>query len=447
MHSHPDSLNTECDREPGLLCRPGDSPTPKTGQMIAQNLVSQQPSGGVDGRRSLVLTEIVQEQAVWPRADYDEAALVRYRECPDQLPPVRVDRQTRVLLDGFHRLKVHQECGRAEIPVIFEDCPPEKHLARSLELNLHGAPIPSTQRNRVLVQLAEQGLTQTEIAKVAGLTQERVSQILAAYRGDSGLLSADQSDRSWDALRLVEQGRSIRAAARLTGMSKSTVERAVLQAKQRQEAIRQHLQSRSTLTSLLRYPDRGPWGQSRYFGNCPGYLLVDLLDYFKPQSVFDPMEGSGTTREVCFDFHVEYEGRDLRMGFDLLSSPLPDRTFDLIFWHPPYWPGHQYSDHPNDFSQATNGKDFLQRMQEGFQRLMTRLAPRGHIVMLIGDGRKNGVFYSIHSAILQWGLLPVEAVLIKSGDHERRARHFQYGPTRFIPTLHEYVLIFKGATP
>lgn len=444
MHNHPDSLVIECDRGPELR-KPGESPTSDVGQRTAPVLACQLPPGEADGRRLLALSEIVQQHAVWPRGDYDDAALVRYRECPDQLPPIRVDLHTRVLLDGFHRVKVHQECGRAEIPVIFEDCPPEHHLARSLELNLHGAPIPTAQRNQVLVQLAAQGYTQTEIARVAGLTQERVSQILAAYRGDSGLSPADQPDRSWDALRLVEQGRSIREAARLTGMSKSTVERAVLQAKQRQEAIRQHLQSRSMLTSLLRYPDRGPWGQSRYFGNCPGYLLVDLLDYFKPQSVFDPMEGSGTTREVCFDFHVEYAGRDLRTGFDLLSSPLPDRRFELIFWHPPYWPGHQYSDHPNDFSQAKNYQDFLHRIQEGLQRLQTLLTPNGHLVMLIGDGRKNGVFYPVHSAILQWNLLPVEAVLIKSGDHERRARHFQYGPTRFIPTLHEYVLIFKGS--
>ncbi len=405
------------------------------------------PVREADAMLAIPLAEIIQQHAVWPRGDYDDAALVRYRECLDQLPPIRVDRQTRVLLDGFHRLMVHQECGRAEISVIFEDCPPEQHLARSLELNLHGAPIPTDQRNRVLVQLSAQSFTQKDIAKVAGLTQERVSQILTAYRRDSGSSHGGQPDRSWEALRLVEQGRSIREAARLTKMAKSTVERAVLQAKQRQEAIRQHLQSRSTLTSLLRYPDRGPWGQSRYFGNCPGYLLVDLLDYFKPHSVFDPMEGSGTTREVCFDFHVEYEGRDLRTGFDLLSSSLPDRLFDLIFWHPPYWPGHQYSDHPNDFSQAKNQQDFLHRIQEGLQRLRTCLAPKGHLVMLIGDGRKNGVFYPVHSAILQWNLLPVEAVLIKSGDHERRARHFQYGPTRFIPTLHEYVLIFKGATP
>jgi hypothetical protein len=205
-----------------------------------------------------------------------------------------------------------------------------------------------------------------------------------------------------------------------------------------------HLQSRGSLTSLLRYPERGPWGKASYFGNCNGYLIVDLIDYFTPQSVFDPMEGSGTTREVCFDLKVNYEGRDLHSGFDLLSSPLPDRQFDLIFWHPPYWPGHPYSNHPNDFSRAVNWLDYLERMREGLKRLMTLLSPNGHLVILIGDGRKNGVFFPIHSEIIHWELLPLEAVLIKEGDHERRAKHFCYGPTAFIPTLHEYVLIFKG---
>jgi len=392
------------------------------------------------------LEALRQDRSVWPRGDYDEAALVRYRECPDQLPPVRVDRQTRVLLDGYHRMKVHQELGRPEIPVIFEECPPHAHLARSLELNQHGTPIPTLQRNRVLVHLAQQGFTQTEMAKVAGLTQERVSQILAAYRVDSMAPRPEHANRVWDALRLVDQGGSLRDAARATGVPKSTVERALREAKARQECIRRHLQTRKGLTSLLRYPDRGPWGEARYFGNCTGYLLVDLLDYLQPQSVFDPMEGSGTTSAVCFDLNVACEGRDLRSGFDLLSSPLPDQPFDLIFWHPPYWPGHHYTNHPNDFSNAKTEEDFLSRMQHGFERLASLLTPKGHLVLLIGDGRKNGVFYPMHSQLIHFDLLPLDAVLIKEGDHERRARHFQYGPTLFIPTLHEYVLIFRGPT-
>lgn len=249
--------------------------------------------------------------------------------------------------------------------------------------------------------------------------------------------------REREALRLVRAGQSVAEVADQTGLHRLAIERGLREAIERQAVIRQHLQSRSGLTSLVRYPDRGPWGQAGYMGNCPGFLIVDLLDYFKPKSVFDPMEGAGTTGEVCADFNVEYEGRDLRTGFDLLSGALPDRPFDLVFWHPPYWPGFRYSDHPNDFSTATTYAEFLERLLAGLQRLCTVLAPQGHLAVLIGDGRKQGIFYPIHADLIANSPLKLEAMLIKDGEHPRRARHFRYGPTRFIPTLHEYVLIFK----
>lgn len=258
------------------------------------------------------------------------------------------------------------------------------------------------------------------------------------------LADLNSKKTEWQALQLIEEGRSFTEVQDVTGISRSTLEKAIVEAKCRQELIRKHLQSRSGLTSLLRYPDRGPWGKGSYYGNCSGYLIVDLIDHFKPASVLDPMEGSGTTGEVCFDFKVDYTGLDLKSDFDLLTSPLPDQRFDLIFWHPPYWPGHKYSDHPDDFSNAKGFENYLKRLRDGFSRLSNLLLPNGYLVILIGDGRKNGVFYPVHSQIIQWGLLPLEAILIKEGDHERRARYFRYGPTAFIPTLHEYVLIFKG---
>ena len=253
---------------------------------------------------------------------------------------------------------------------------------------------------------------------------------------------AEQHRRMRDAVRLIQSGQSVAEVATATALHRLSIERGMREAFERQHVIRQHLQSRGGLTSLLRYPDRGPWGQSGYMGNCPGFLIVDLVNYFNPASVFDPMEGSGTTGEVCADLNVDYEGRDLRSGFDLLSGPLPDRLFDLVFWHPPYWPGFRYSEHPNDFSTARTITDYLIRFHAGFQRLGGLLTPTGRLVVLIGDGRKSGTFYSIHSDVIRWGVLPLEAILIKDGDHARRARHYRYGPTRFIPTLHEYVLIF-----
>lgn len=267
------------------------------------------------------------------------------------------------------------------------------------------------------------------------------------HRSERQQEQADRQRGVREAVRLVRAGRSVGEVAQETGLHRLAIEKAMRDAFTRQDTIRQHLQSRPGLTSLLRYPDRGPWGQSGYLGNCPGFLIVDLLDYLKPRSVFDPMEGSGTTSEVCADFRIDYEGRDLRSGFDVLSSNLPDRCFDLIFWHPPYWPGFRYSDHPNDLSRATTMAGYLDRLRTGLIRLQTLLTPEGHLVLLIGDGRKNGVFYPIHAEVIQWRVLPLEAILIKEGDHARRARHFRYGPTRFIPTLHEFVLIFKGGAP
>lgn len=249
-------------------------------------------------------------------------------------------------------------------------------------------------------------------------------------------------ERAYAAVRMVNAGGGIAEVAHHLSLRSTDVERAWRTALHRQTTLRTYLQAQAGLRSLLTYPARGPWGQARYPGNCPGYLIVDLCTYFAPTAVLDPMEGSGTTREVCFDLDLEYWGRDLHEGFDLLSSPLPPRSFDLIFWHPPYWPGFRYTAHPNDFSRATSVEDYLERVKTGFLRLREILTAQGHLVLLIGDGRKRGRFYPVHSTVISWELLPVEAVLIKGGDHERRARHFRYGPRRFIPTLHEYVLIF-----
>ena len=53
------------------------------------------------------------------------------------------------------------------------------------------------------------------------------------------------------------------------------------------------------LTSLYHFHRAGDYGDRGYPGNCGGNLIKDLLRYFQPCSVFDPMTGSGTCRDVC----------------------------------------------------------------------------------------------------------------------------------------------------
>src|SRR5436309_2590034 len=81
-----------------------------------------------------------------------------------------------------------------------------------------------------------------------------------------------------------------------------------------QQALTEYLRRRPPLTSVVSYPSRGPWGDNRYPGNCSGYLLIDLCATYRPRRVLDPMEGGGTSRDVCADMDILYAGFDLCDG-------------------------------------------------------------------------------------------------------------------------------------
>ena len=92
------------------------------------------------------------------------------------------------------------------------------------------------------------------------------------------------------------------------------------------------------LTSLYHRSDPGKYGSRHYPGNCPGNLIKDLLRYFRPRSVFDPMTGSGTCRDVCREPRIPHFSADLKSGFDACDpAGYPAERFDFAWIHPPYW--------------------------------------------------------------------------------------------------------------
>ena len=38
------------------------------------------------------------------------------------------------------------------------------------------------------------------------------------------------------------------------------------------------------MESVISYSNRGPYGKSSYRGNCSGYVIRDLINYFYPNS-------------------------------------------------------------------------------------------------------------------------------------------------------------------
>ena len=62
--------------------------------------------------------------------------------------------------------------------------------------------------------------------------------------------------------------------------------------------------------------------------------------FFRPDGmVFDPMQGSGTCRDVCQELGLPCVSWDIHQGFDACDPQdfPPEGTFAFIWAHPPYY--------------------------------------------------------------------------------------------------------------
>ena len=88
------------------------------------------------------------------------------------------------------------------------------------------------------------------------------------------------------------------------------------------------------MQSVVSYPDRGPWGNNKYRGNCSGYLIKDIIEQYHLKQLSDYMVGGGTTEDVCRDMGIPGTFMDRNRGFDMLSMDIPDRP-QAAFLHYP----------------------------------------------------------------------------------------------------------------
>jgi len=210
-------------------------------------------------------------------------------------------------------------------------------------------------------------------------------------------------------------------------------------------------QENKQLCSVVSYPDRGPWGDPRYRGNCSGHLIKDLILRFSAKSVFDPAQGSGTVREVVTGINqhlkkqIDYEGRDLKQGCDILTNQLPEKQFDLVFYHPPYWDIIHYSNNPKDLSNSSTLEDFERRLNQSIEKLFEAVKPGGIIAVLIGDKRRSGNYYVLMRTLLTNNKIGhLKALIIKLQHNCKSDRMFYNSQNPFlIPIKHEYCLIFQ----
>ena len=212
------------------------------------------------------------------------------------------------------------------------------------------------------------------------------------------------------------------------------------------------------LTSIVSYPERGEGGNNRYRGNCSPKLIEDLIGFFKPTEICDYMCGSGTTKAAAEKCGIQSKLYDLHSGFDIMNSDIKERP-EFIFWHPPYWDIIVYSDvmykasdvqsrygydpRKLDLSRIPSWDQFVEAMNYAMMKQFSSLEKGGRMAVLMGDIKKRGKLYSMLSEIVKPGTL--ENIIIKV-QHNCFSDNTQYSG-KFIPILHEYVMIVRKDSP
>jgi hypothetical protein len=203
-----------------------------------------------------------------------------------------------------------------------------------------------------------------------------------------------------------------------------------------------------SLTSIHATPGRGDYGNPRYRGNCSGLLIRDLLKFYVPRRVLDPMQGGATCRDVCKELGIDYEGRDLRDGFDATRQESFWRQgyFDFVWLHPPYWNMVRYN--PSDsrcLSNAPTLEAFVAALRSVLRNCRSILTENGKIAVLMGDGKHRGhylglPFHTFNAAAAE-GLRLAAPEIIRFG-HGSTSSTKVYS-TSFIPRLHDVCLVLE----
>jgi hypothetical protein len=208
------------------------------------------------------------------------------------------------------------------------------------------------------------------------------------------------------------------------------------------------------LTSLYHFHRAGEYGSRSWPGNCGGNLIKDLLCYFRPANVFDPMTGSGTCRDVCDELRIPCTSSDIHAGIDACdpslfygnSARFPEGSFAFTWLHPPYWRQKLYADDSRDLSRCETLEDFLERYRMLIRHSAHVLKPGGKLAILMGDysDREAGfvpLTYFTKRLAFEEGLVQCCTDIVRFSHGASSSRKVYR--SSFIPGLHDLCMIFE----
>lgn len=214
-------------------------------------------------------------------------------------------------------------------------------------------------------------------------------------------------------------------------------------------------------STVLSFPDRGPWGNNRYRGNCSGWIHASLIWKYNVKYLGELFAGGGTGSDVARDMGIKYIGADLNpnpvrndiLTVDAILNEVPPEftEIDHLFMHPPYgleinipYAGSMYADPTKTLSKSDLGQmpwdDFMKTLNKIVMKYYAAMAPGAKMSILMGNVRRNGHYYSMLNDIVKPGELVQTMVKIQ---HNCVSEGRTYANRNFYPTDHEDILVIK----
>ena len=315
----------------------------------------------------LPIEQITYVKELYPRLRPDDAAIERYRDAIENLPPIVVARG-RLLVDGFHRWQAHVREERTEIEAVdLGDITDTEIFNESIRRNAsHGQQL-SKQDKQSLAGKLWQTLAhlpaserETDIAGLLAVTERSVR----TWTKDARAAEKDAlKARVWD---LWLDCHSERAIAEQIDVPRPTVQNWVDENGSSSKSIqppesRQHFDVWQFATA-----DKNA-GQQSYFGAIPPQVVENLLWFYTEPggTVVDLFAGSGTTIDVAKRMGRRVWASDIRG--DHYSPHLPihrhdattgwptgaPKKADIVLLDPPYWQqaAGKYSTEPGELAE------------------------------------------------------------------------------------------------
>lgn len=217
-------------------------------------------------------------------------------------------------------------------------------------------------------------------------------------------------------------------------------------------------------STIMSFPDRGPWGDNRYRGNCSGYVQAFLIWKYHIKKLAEVFAGSGTGSDICKDMQVQYIGMDLNpnpvrpdiLCRDAIYDEVPDefRDADMVFMHPPYgaeikipYAGSMYADPSGELSKRDLGQmpwdNFMNVLNKIIMKFYASMQAGAYMSVLMGDVRRKG-FHSMLQDIVKPGEMQ-QIIIKKQNNYSSAGRTYQN--RNFVPIEHEYIMVLKKLLP